>query len=67
VNPGNSLLNKAYERPTSEYDENRTGKWGVKKKENFLGNREALDYQVDSMMNNIDTILQDQNAIQERA
>jgi hypothetical protein len=44
----------------SEYNE-LSKKWGNKRKNNFLGNREALDYKIESALSNIDNIIQGHN------
>jgi hypothetical protein len=46
-----------YTERQSEYNEGN--KWGKKRKNNFLGNREALDYKIESALSNIDNIIQD--------
>jgi hypothetical protein len=32
--------------------------WGAKKGKNFLGNREAMDYQINNIMGKIDNLLE---------
>lgn len=52
----NSRMNTEKNERT-EYNEVQN-KWGKKRNSNFLGNREALDYKIDSTLEKIDGILE---------